>query len=292
MVRSIFSVVIVAVPLTVMLMMLAQGMGTHHSQLAIIQDRPWMILRSLLVVLVVVPLAVIGLVYLLKPSPLVKLGLGILVACPAAPMMMVQVPKQGGSQAYITSLHLSLALLAVVTVPLTMQFIARLIGFQGAVSWWVVARVVGQTILLPVGLGLLLRRFFPKFCDAVGPKVGKIGMLVLYFLVVVMFGLQYKYVIKMDLWSYGVMALVVVLSMAIGHFLGPRNPEERTTLAIESAARHPGLALTIAILSVSREQALRVIIPYLIVFLVLAMAYLQGRKHLFHNLKKDSLPSQ
>ena len=79
---------------------------------------------------------------------------------------------------------------------------------------------------------------------------------------------------KMDLWSYFVMAVVVAVSIAIGHWLGPRDAEERTTLTIESAARHPGLAMTIATLHFNPQKALPVLIPYLIVFMVVTTVYL------------------
>ena len=79
---------------------------------------------------------------------------------------------------------------------------------------------------------------------------------------------------KMDLWSYFVMAVVIAVSIAIGNWLGPRDAEERTTLAIESAARHPGLAMTIAALHFNPQKALPVLIPYLIVFMVVTTVYL------------------
>ena len=74
------------------------------------------------------------------------------------------------------------------------------------------------------------------------------------------------------------MAVVVAVSAAIGHWLGPRDAEQRTTLALESAARHPGLAMTIAALNFSPQTALPVLIPYLIVFTVVTTVYLQWRK--------------
>jgi hypothetical protein len=47
---------------------------------------------------------------------------------------------------------------------------------------------------------------------------------------------------------------------------------------MESAARHPGLAMTIAALNFSPRTALPVLIPYLIVFMVVTTVYLQWRK--------------
>ena len=140
------------------------------------------------------------------------------------------------------------------------------------------ARVVGMTILLPVCLGILIRSFFPKVADTIGPPLAKVGGVVLLILVLFVVAMTYGLLMKMDLWSYFVMAIVVTVSIAIGHWLGPRDAEEQTTLAIESAARHPGLAMTIAALNFSPQKTLPVLVPYLVVFMVVTTIYLQWRK--------------
>jgi bile acid:Na+ symporter, BASS family len=274
----IFQVLKLAIPFSVMVSMFAQGLSVHPGQLAIFRERPGLIGRSLGVVLVLVPAAVLGLVLLLKPARPVAIGLTILAACPAAPIMMVKVPKQGGSLAYVTILHLSLALLALFTVPITLNLLSQGLGFRIAVPMPAVAKVVGMTILAPVCTGILLRALFPKFAEVVGPtaaRAGDIALTVLIFLLVAAFS---PMLLNIDPWSYLVMGVVIAASLAIGHGLGPKAPEERTTLAIESAARHPGLALTIAVLSVSPRKALAVLIPYLVVFVVVSTLYLQWRK--------------
>src|SRR5258707_1046773 len=83
---------------------------------------------------------------------------------------------------------------------------------------------------------------------------------------------------EMGFWSFFFIAVFVARFLFIGHWLGPRDAEERTTLTIESAARHPGLAKTIAALNFSPQKALPVLILYLIVFMVVTTVYLQWRK--------------
>jgi len=85
-------------------------------------------------------------------------------------------------------------------------------------------------------------------------KVGGGALLVLFMLLL---EATSSLLLKMDPWSYVVMAAAVATSLGIGHAPGPL---ERTSLAMESAARHPGLFLTIASLNVSRQQALPVLI--------------------------------
>jgi BASS family bile acid:Na+ symporter len=274
----ILGIVKIGLPLSVVASMFAQGLSIVPSQLALFKERPLLMLRSLVVVLFLVPVAALVIILLLKPSPAVAVGLAILVASPAAPMMLVKVPKKGGSLAYMASLHLSLALLALLTVPITLSLLSKALGFYVEVGLLAVARVVGMTILLPVCLGIMVRSLFPRITDTIGPALAKVGGVALLILILLVVAMTYGLLMRMDLWSYVVMAVVVAVSIAIGHWLGPRDPEERTTLAMESASRHPGLAMTIAALNFSPQKALPVLIPYLIVFMVVTTIYLQWRK--------------
>ncbi len=251
----ILGMVKIGLPLSVVASMFAQGLSTRPGCSWLFKERPLLMVWSLVVVLVLVPVAALAIILLLKPSPAVAIGLAILVASPAAPMMLVKVPKKGGSLAYMASLHLSLALLALFTVPVTLYLLSKALGFQVEVYVLAVAGVVGMTILVPVFLGILIRSFFPKIADTIGPVLAKAGGVVLLILVLLVVAMTCGLLMKMDLRSYLVMAVVVAVSIAIGHWLGPRDAEERTTLAMESAARHPGLAMTIAALNFGPQES-------------------------------------
>ena len=86
---------------------------------------------------------------------------------------------------------------------------------------WILAR----TILLPIGLGLLCRAFFPAFADRVDSVLAMAGSLGL--LVVVLFALAafYPALLNMDAWSYLVIVAVCATALGIGHWSGPDQPE-------------------------------------------------------------------
>lgn len=274
----ILEIVKIGFPLSVIASMFAQGLSIVSTDLLVFRQRPVLMLRSLMVVLILVPLAVFAIVLLLDPARDVAIGMAILVSSPAAPMLLVKVPRKGGRLAYMACLHLSLALLAILTVPISLNLFSLALGFHAEVGVFAVSKVVGMTILVPVCLGILTRHLFAQAAESIAPTLGRVagrGLLVLGLFVVAM---AYRTLLEMDLWSYLVMTVVVAVAISIGHCLGPPNAEERTTLAMESAGRHPGLAMTIAVLNFSPEQALPVLIPYLIVFMLLSTAYLQWRK--------------
>jgi BASS family bile acid:Na+ symporter len=276
----ILSILKVIAPLSVALIVFAQGLKISSGEVMnYFKERPWLIVRSLIAVLILVPLVALAVILLLKPPIEVAVGLAILVSCPPAPLMIKATPKLGkGSAAYMASLHLSLAVLALITVPTILYLISIPLGFHADVNLAKMMMILAKTILIPVILGMVIRSYFPGFADKASPvldKAGTIGLLILVLVVLVKF---FPALLKMDLWSYLVIVVVSAASLAIGHFLGPKDPHERTSLAIESGVRHPALAITIAVSNFTAAKALPVLVPCVLVFIILAMAYMVLRK--------------
>jgi BASS family bile acid:Na+ symporter len=245
---------------------------------AFIKDHPWLMFRSLVVVLVLVPLAALAIILSLKPSLAVGVGLAILAASPAAPLQFINIARKGGSLVYLGAMHLSLALLAIITVPAVLYLLSEALGFRAEVDAFQVAKTVGRMILLPVILGIVARSIFPKAAGKIGPTLGKVATIAVYVLALPILVMTFKVFLKMNLWSYVVIAIFIVVNLALGHVLGPRDAQGRTTLAMESAARNFGLAVMIGVLNFSRAQALPVFIPYIILFVVISTIYLKWRK--------------
>ena len=279
-------------PLSVALVVFAQGLKISPGEVMIyFKQRPWLMLRSLLVVLVLAPAAALAVILLLKPSPEVAIGLAILVACPPAPLMIKATPTLGkGNAAFMASLHLSLAALAFVSVPIGLYFLSIPLGFHADVDVLKMAAILGRTILVPIVLGLACRSLFPKFADAYGPKLDKLGAIGLLLVVLVALAVAYRWLLNMEPWSYVVIVAVSATILAIGHALGSRDPHDRTTLAVESGVRHPVLAIMIAASNFTPEKALPVLVPCVLVFIIVAMIYLLLRRKSLSALKpSDSL---
>jgi BASS family bile acid:Na+ symporter len=245
--------------------------------LAIFKDRPLVMLRSIFVVLVLVPIAALAIILVFKPSPRTVVGLSILAASPAAPFQLRNIYKKGGSLMYLGALHLSLALLAIITVPVVLDLLSEALGFHAEVSVFQVGKTVGETLLLPVVVGMVCGAIFPKVADRIDPTLGKIAEIGLYVMVILILIKTSSLLLKMDAWSYVVMTIFIIVNFGLGHVLGPCDPQERTTLAMESGARNFGLAMTIGVLNFSAERALPVLIPYIILFVIISTLYLKWR---------------
>jgi BASS family bile acid:Na+ symporter len=276
----ILSILKIIAPLSVALIVFAQGLKISSGEVMnYFKERPWLIVRSLIAVLILVPVVALAIILVLKPPVEVAVALAILVACPPAPLMIKATPNLGkGSAAFMASLHLSLAVLALITVPTILYLISIPLGFHADVNLVKMMIILAKTILIPVILGMVIRSYFPAFADKASPvldKVGTIGLLILVIVVLIKF---FPALLNMDLWSYLVIAVVSASALATGHFLGPKDPHERTSLAIESGVRHPALALTIGVSNYTAAIALPVLVPCVVVFIILAMLYMVLQK--------------
>jgi predicted Na+-dependent transporter len=273
---QIIEILKIVAPLSVALIVFAEALGISPSGvLAFLRDRPAVVLRSLFAALIVVPAAALALILVLKPAPAVAIGLAILVACPPAPLMLKAATKKGGDPEFIATLHLSLALLAVLTVPAVLHGLAGPLGFSAGVNSAVLLSILAKTILLPLGLGLAIHALLPAWADRAAPLLGKIGSIGLLLVVIAIAGVLYRALLSMDIWSYGVIAAVAVAALAIGHLMiGAQYGEKRTVLAVECAVRHPGLAIAIGTTNFTAQETLPVLVPCIVTFMVIANVYL------------------
>jgi BASS family bile acid:Na+ symporter len=77
-----------------------------------------------------------------------------------------------------------------------------------------------------------------------------------------------------------VLALFTVVGLAVGHLLGGPDPHNRGVLALATATRHPGVAITFASLNFPDQRAAQVVIVYhLILGALVSFPYVkrQGR---------------
>jgi len=262
-------------PFSVASIVFAQGLSLPPRQvLNVFNDRPWLVLRIFVAVLVLVPAAALVIILGLRPDPALAAGLAILVSCPPAPLMVANAPKKGASAAFMASLHMGFSTLAIVTVPALLFLLSGPLGFHPEIELGAMLWTLARTNLLPLALGLAIRGLAPAAADRLGPILGKAGMIGIVVVVVLVFAKFYPALLGMSAWSYLTIALVSVTSLAIGYFAGADDPHERTALAVECGVRHPALAIAIASATLTTARALPVMVPCALMFIVIATIYL------------------
>ena len=240
--------------------------------------RAGLLARSLLSVIVLVPLALLVLILILEPLGVTMptiLALIVLAAAPGAPLLTVRVLKAGGDFQYAVALQVVVSLLATITVPLTLLLFAQLLPVipEDAVQPVHVLKIVVIIQLIPIILGMVIRAIRASFADWLVKWVAKVSkvMMLALLLVVIVAGFP-------SLFSEGILSLIAVIlfviaCLVIGHLFGGPGIQFKSTLAIGTLARNIGLALLIIGINKAVAELLPPIIAFLIVGFLLGLAY-------------------
>ena len=256
----------------------SRGLRTPIRDLRYFGARPGLLLKSLLSVDLMVPLIAIAVIILVRPVKSTSIGLLLLAASPAAPLVLNNISKAGGKLDYAVSLQVILASLSIVTTPITIFLLSSATNLQLGIGLLAVARQVGISILAPIIAGIAIRQLFPVLAEQIIRPLEVLSQIILILVIVAVILFTYRLLLMLDIKSYFAIALMTVGSLVSGHLLASRLPVEQTTLAIESASRNSGLALLIASDFVTLEKALPVMIPYIITSALIGLVYVRYRK--------------
>lgn len=241
------------IPLTLFTVMLALGLGLPSDALAQWRRHWRLLLRAEVATCLLVPL--VGFVLLSTPpartlSIEARHAIALMVACPSAPLILRKAGKSGGDHALAGLLQVGAALAAIVTVPLLADLAEWLFGVDG---WDVlprqVALQVGKVQLLPLLLGVALRRSFPAAIERLRGPIDRLANVLLMLLVVAVLAKTAPLLLNFgagNLAALVLMVLLVVFSLAIGYGVAGEGRERRITTALVTSMRNPGLALLLA----------------------------------------------
>ncbi len=259
--------------LTVFALMLTIGVNQSLEQLTSLWHQREVLLRSFLAVIVLVPAVVVVLLWVFDLPPAVATGLAVLAAAPGAPLTTKRSQMAKADITYITSLQLTLALLAVVVTPLTLAIFYALFELTiERVTPLEVASQIARVAFLPVIIGLLLQRFAPRLVAVIGKPLNVLANILFLLLVValiVVLAMVPELRAKLLLGGPAIGAILIMAAAAliIGHLLGGPHREQRAGLAVASIARNIGLALFIVGLSDAQQ-----VIPTLVAYMLLGSA--------------------
>ena len=237
---------------TIFTLMLTIGVNNTLQQLTALWRQPELLLRSLLAVIVLVPLLVALLLWVFELPPAVATALAILAAAPGAPLTTKRSQMAAGDVTYTSGLQLTLGFLAVAVTPLSLAAFYALFDLTaGRVVPLVVVRQVAVVTFLPVTVGLLLGYFAPKLVAVVRKPLNVLAnvlFVLLFVAVIAVLALAPDFRMTLRVGWPALLAIVIMAlgALTIGHLLGGPARDRRSALAIASVARNVGLALFIA----------------------------------------------
>lgn len=244
---------------TIVTLMFSLGLGLKPYPILLLSARPAFLARVLLGTCVLVPLA--GLALVLMPlhgllSRPAWVAMALMLACPSAPLILFRVRSSGGTAELAARLQIGAALLAILTVPLMEVLFRSSAALRGweLVSWGISpGQVAGQVLkvqVLPVLAGVLLGQWQPELARRCSRALGGLATVLLILMMLALLllsGRQLLPYLQQNLVGLAGMALLSVLSLAIGYGIAGSDPLERRTVALVTGMRNTGLAAQLAL---------------------------------------------
>jgi|SRR5271156_530736 len=267
---------LILLKVAVAIIILAIGMDSTLRDATYLWRRPGLLLRSVLAMYMLVPLAALALVKVLTLAPGVEIALLVLAVSAGAPLLPRKLMKIGDG-AYIFSLVLTSSLLAILLVPAWLAVIGPLLDYPVSLRPERVALVLAKSFLLPLAVGMAVRRLFPAIAERVGNRLITMAGLVLMGCAVALLILHWDILIVARWSGVLILAGLIAISLAIGHLLGGPVEDDRTALAIACATRHIGIAVLVAA-SVPGPRTSVLIAFYALMSAVISIPYLRWRR--------------
>jgi len=268
-----------SVAVTLFTVMFGLGLGIAPGELRWIWRRPGPMARGLFAVLVAAPALALLVTRSLGLPPLAEVGIMLMAISPGAPVALRRSLDAGGHRAFASSLQITVALLSVVSMPLSIAALDQLYSTEASITPWEVARQVLMAQLLPLGLGIALRQARAPLAARVESHVTRIGTLLLLATVGLVLIDAWEVTLSAGFRVLGAILLITVGALAIGHLLGGHDPALRTAVAISSAARNAGLALLVATQNSAPPRVNAMILAYLLVSMFAIGPYVAWRRH-------------
>ena len=268
--------IIIGLAVSALLNLFSIGLKASIQDATYLFRRPGELFRAILAMNVLMPVFAITLNTIFDFDPAVKIALVALSVSPIPPPVPAKMVKSGGVESYSIGLHIAIGSLAIVFVPLAMEIIGLIRDVDLHMSVWPVARVVLISVLIPIIAGVTIHKLAPGLAERLSKPIALIsGIGIIVFIIGVWIMAAPAMWTLVGNGTGLAFAAFVAVGLAIGHLLGGPAPANRTSLAISTASRHPGIALALAQANFPAEKlVLAALLLYLIINAIVSIPYI------------------
>ncbi|UUE21437.1 bile acid:sodium symporter family protein [Microbacterium sp. J1-1] len=241
----------IGLPVALGIIMLGLGLSLTLADFARVLKQPKAVIIALLCQLVLLPAICFGLVLAFQLPPILAVGMMMLAASPGGTTANLYSHLFRGDIALNISLTAVNSVIAVITLPIITNFaIAYFQPFDDRLGLqWSKALEVFAIVLLPVALGMIVRRFWPKFAGGMDKPVRIASVVIL--VVVIAGAVASNWTLLVS--NFTQLALITVLfcliSLTVGFFV-PRmlrvGKRQAIATSFEIGIHNATLAIVIA----------------------------------------------
>src|SRR5262249_30867839 len=158
----------------------AVGLGVTLTELAAVLSDGRLVAKAAAANYLVVPALTVALIWIVAPAPMVAVGFLLLAACPGAPFIPLCARLAKGDVGAATAVMGLLAASSAVLAPLLLLVLLLFVPVSPKevdVDGLKLATTLFLTQLLPLGMGLAVRRWLPRLAARVHPAAAALSKL-------------------------------------------------------------------------------------------------------------------
>lgn len=227
------------------------GLTLELKDFVLVIKRKKAMLAGMIGQLIFLPLIAWAVAMLMNLSPLMTIGLVLVASCPGGSSSNVFSMLAKGDVALSVSLTAVSSIVTLFTLPLIMQFATASVGEATGISLPIGNLLVQNllTMLLPIVLGIVLRRFRPTVAGKIDKLLSRLAFPALMFLAAVFF-VQHRETISANFSSLGfactALLLCAVALALLLCLLFRLDKREKRTIIIEVGMQNAAQAIAVA----------------------------------------------
>ena len=160
---------------TIFAVMFGLGLAIAPRESAWVAKRPWLLGKALFAVLVAVPALAWIVVRIVDLPRAVEIGIVLMAVAPGAPVALRRSIGAGGHPSFAPALQIAIAAAAVISMPLAIAAFDEYYGGSATIEPRHIARQVLIAQLVPLALGMLVRRVAPQLAGRIAPRIDRVA---------------------------------------------------------------------------------------------------------------------
>jgi BASS family bile acid:Na+ symporter len=272
-------------PLALFVIMLGMGINLVPNDFKRVVAFPKAAIIGLVNQLIFLPLIAFAICIILGLKAELAVGLMILAACPGGATSNLITHLAKGDIALSISLTAITSFITVLTIPLIVNFSLSYFMAESGYIKLPILKTIGQVVgitILPVSIGMIIRKFKNDFADKVESPVKILSAIFLVLIVVGVVLSNRENIVDFFL-QVGLAALALnVITLALGYFsahIFKLSPDRKRTISIETGIQNGtlGIAVAASILKNS-EMAISSAVYSLIMFVTVSVLLFQASR--------------
>ena len=231
------TILTLAAAATLFTVMFDLGLAIVPGEFRWVVRHPALVLKALFAVLIAVPVLALVVSRAFDLTRPAEVGVVLMAISPGAPVALRRSLDSGGHSSFAPTLQIAVVVLAVVSMPLFIGVLNEYYGAAAVSDPLQLARQVFVAQLLPLSLGMVVRRLAPRAAAWLEPRLRRLGGVLLIVLLLLVLVNIWRPVVGAGWRVAAAIATTTTLALAVGTSAG--RPAARDTHGDGHLQRRP-----------------------------------------------------